>query len=70
MEVIIANSRAVISPIKVTIRAASLRTGVIVITGDLLGIILEVIINPARILPQANRLMGLIRAESFSLIGE
>lgn len=65
-----ASSRAVISPRIVTIRAASLRVKGMVIMGVLRGVMDEVIISPAIILPQASRLIGLITAELFSLIGE
>lgn len=64
-----ASSRAMRSPKSVTARAASLRRGGIVRMGVLIGRRFEVINNPVKILPQASRLMGLIRAESFSLIG-
>lgn len=70
LEVKFASSSAVISPITVTRRAASLSRGGIVITGVLEGRIFEVRTRPATILPQASRLMGLITWGSFSLIGE
>lgn len=54
----------------VTVKAASLSRGCIVITGVFKGKILEVISRPAMMLPQASRLMGLITAGLFSLIGE
>lgn len=41
-----------------------------VMTGVLGRTMFEVIIRPARMLPQAKRLIGLITAGSFSLIGE
>lgn len=69
-EVRLASSSAVTSPAIVTIKAASLRTGGMVITGVLKGRILEVKIRPATMLPQASRLIGLITCGSFSLIGE
>lgn len=65
-----ANSSAVSTPITVTARAAVFRRGGMDITGVLRGRILEVINNPARMLPQARRLMGLITVGLFSLIGE
>jgi len=65
-----ASSKAVSSPKTVTINALSLRAGCIVIMGVLSGIRLEVISKPAIMLPQARRLMGLITAGLFSLMGE
>lgn len=65
-----ASSRASRRPPIVTISAASLSRGGIVITGVFRGIMLEVIRRPAMILPQASRLIGLITAGLFSLIGE
>lgn len=65
-----ASSRAIKSPAKVTRRAASLRTGGIVIVGVLGRTMLEVIRRPARMLPQARRLIGFRTAALFSLIGE
>lgn len=65
-----ANSRARIRPRIVTIKAASLSRGGIVIMGVLRGTMFEVIRRPAMMLPQASRLMGLITAGLFSLIGE
>lgn len=65
-----ANSRAMRTPIIVTARAASLRTGGMVMTGVFKGRMLDVIKRPAMMLPQANRLIGLITAGLFSLIGE
>lgn len=65
-----ASSRAVRSPRMVTARAASLSRGGIDITGVFKGVIDEVIISPATILPQARRLIGLSTAGLFSLIGE
>lgn len=44
----------------VTRRAASLSTGGMVMIGVFKGRILEVRIRPATMLPQANRLIGLI----------
>lgn len=65
-----ASSRAIIRPRIVTIRAASFSTGGIDITGVFRGMMLEVIRRPAMMLPQANRLIGLITAGLFSLMGE
>lgn len=65
-----ASSKARRRPMTVTARAASFRRGGIDITGVLRGVMFEVIIRPAIMLPQANRLMGLITAGLFSLIGE
>lgn len=65
-----ASSRAISRPTMVTIRAASLSKGGMDITGVFRGIILEVIRRPAMILPQASRLIGLITAGLFSLMGE
>lgn len=66
----IASSMAISRPIIVTARAASFRRGGMDITGVLRGVIFEVISSPARILPHARRLSGLITAGLFSLIGE
>jgi hypothetical protein len=68
--VIDASSRAVSSPKMVTMSALSFRAGCIVMIGVFSGIRLDVIRRPAMILPQARRLMGLITAGLFSLIGE
>lgn len=65
-----ASSSAIRTPRIVTSKAASLRTGGIVMTGVFRGKMLDVIRRPATILPQASRLMGLITAGLFSLIGE
>lgn len=65
-----ANSRAIRTPRIVTRRAASFRTGGMVITGVFRGRMLDVIRRPATMLPQASRLMGLMTAGLFSLIGE
>lgn len=65
-----ASSRAVSSPRMVTARAASLRSGGMLITGVFKGIIEEVIIKPAIMLPQASRLIGFRTAGLFSLMGE
>lgn len=65
-----ASSSARISPMTETIRAANLRRGGMDMMGVLRGVMFEVMTSPARILPQAKRLMGLITAGLFSLIGE
>lgn len=65
-----ASSKASKSPVIVTRRAESLSRGCMVITGVLGRIMFEVIKRPARMLPHARRLMGLITAGLFSLIGE
>lgn len=65
-----ASSNARSSPRIVTVRAASLRRRGIDIIGVFSGVMLEVITNPAMMLPQASRLIGLITAGLFSLIGE
>lgn len=61
---------AIKKPIIVTRSAANFRENGIVIIGVFEGRKFEVIINPARMLPQARRLIGLITAGLFSLIGE
>jgi len=65
-----ANSRAIIRPRIVTARAASFNKGGIDMTGVFKGRMLEVIRRPAIMLPHASRLMGLITAGLFSLMGE
>ncbi len=65
-----ASSRARRRPEIVTARAASFNRGGIDMTGVLRGRMLEVISKPAIMLPQASRLIGLITAGLFSLIGE
>lgn len=65
-----ASSRAKRRPSTETIRAASFNKGGIDITGVFRGIMLDVSTSPARILPQARRLIGLMTAGLFSLIGE
>lgn len=65
-----ASSRAVRRPRTVTIRALSFRLGCIVMIGVFKGVIFEVIKSPAIMLPQASRLIGLITAGLFSLMGE
>lgn len=70
LEVREASSRAVIRPKTVTISAVSLSKGGMDITGVLIGRILDVSRRPATMLPQASRLIGLITAGLFSLIGD
>lgn len=65
-----ASSRATSSPITVTARAANLRRRGMVMIGVFTGVKLEVIRRPAIMLPHASRLIGLITAELFSLIGD
>lgn len=65
-----ASSRAVSKPITVTTSAVSFRRGGIDITGVFKGVMLEVISRPATMLPQARRLIGLMTAGLFSLIGD
>lgn len=48
----------------------SLSVGGIDITGVFVGKMFDVISRPATILPQASRLIGLITARLFSLIGD
>lgn len=57
-------------PITVTVRAAILRRVGMVITWVLRGRMLEVMSRPAIMLPQARRLIGLMTAGLFSLIGD
>lgn len=65
-----ASSKARRRPSTVTVRAASFSSGGMDITGVLSGRIFEVIRRPAMMLPQASRLIGLITAWLFSLMGE
>lgn len=65
-----ASSRAKMSPVIVTARAAILSKGGIVIIGVLSGRMLEVMSSPATMLPHARRLIGLITAGLFSLMGD
>ena len=65
-----ASSRAVRRPRIVTTSAASFKRGGMDITGVFSGVMLEVSSSPARILPQASRLMGFKTAGWFSLMGE
>lgn len=53
-----------------TVSAPSFRRGGMDITGVFKGSILEVINRPAMMLPHTNRLIGLMTAELFSLIGD
>lgn len=64
-----ASSMAVRSPRIVTIKAANFRRGGMDMTGVFRGVIEEVMIRPAIMLPHARRLIGLITAGLFSLIG-
>lgn len=64
------SSKAVRRARAVTKSALSFSRGCMDITGVFRGTRLEVIMSPAKILPQASRLMGLITVGSFSLIGE
>lgn len=64
------SSIAMSRPIMVTSRAASLRVRGMLMTGVFEGKKFAVIINPATILPQASRLMGLITEGLFSLMGD
>ena len=68
--VMLARSMAISKPIIVTSRAAILRVVGIVMIGVFIGRKLCVMMNPAMMLPQASRLMGLITSGLFSLIGE
>lgn len=64
-----ASSRAINRPRIVTIKALSFSRGCMVMIGVLIGSVFEVIRRPARMLPQARRLIGLIVVGSFSLMG-
>lgn len=66
----VASSRASSKPMIVTRRAASFSKGGIDITGVFRGVMLEVMRRPAMILPHARRLIGLITAGLFSLMGD
>lgn len=70
LDVMDASSMAVSNPRIVTISALSFKAGCIVMIGVFSGTILDVIRRPATILPQASRLIGLMTAGLFSLIGE
>lgn len=65
-----ASSKAMSRPVIVTASAASFSERGIDMMGVLLGKKLEVINNPATILPQARRLIGLMTEGLFSLMGE
>lgn len=65
-----ASSRARRRPRIVTVKAAILSGIGIVITWVFRGKMLEVISSPAIMLPQASRLIGLMTAGLFSLIGD
>lgn len=65
-----ASSRATKTPIIVTARAASFRVKGMDAIGVLGGRIFEMRRRPATMLPQANRLIGLITVGLFSLIGD
>lgn len=65
-----ASSKARSSPRIVTDRAASFRIRGIDMTGVFKGRMFDVIRSPAMMLPHASRLMGLITAGLFSLMGE
>lgn len=62
-------SRAIAIPSAVTVRAIILRDVGMVIVGVFVGMMYEVMRNPATILPSARRVMGEITAGWFSLIG-
>lgn len=64
-----ASSSAIRRPKIVTRRAANFNGRGMVITGVLEGRKFEVIKSPATMLPQANRLIGLITEGLFSLMG-
>lgn len=70
LDVAVASVRAMISPVIVTISAASFMEVGIVIIGVFDGRKFEVMISPAMILPHARRPIGAITAWLFSLIGE
>jgi len=70
LPVMVASSRATISPRIVTMSALSFRLECMVMVGVLSGVRLEVISRPAIMLPHASRLIGLITAGLFSLMGE
>ena len=62
-------SRARAIPRAVTTRAVILMDIGMVIVGVFVGMMNEVMRNPARILPRASRVMGEVTAGSFSFIG-
>lgn len=57
-------------PIVVTIRADSFVIGGIVMVIMVVGGMFMIRINPAKMLPRAKRMIGLIRFGLFSLMGE
>lgn len=65
-----ASSKAVNRPRAVTMSALSFRLGCMVMIGVFRGVMLEVMRRPAIMLPQASRLIGLITAGLFSLMGD
>lgn len=62
------NSIASVNPMIVTPRAVNFRYNGIVICGTVIGVRLLEIMNPAKMLPNNRRLIGLIRCGLFSLI--
>lgn len=64
-----ASSSAVKRPRIVTRRAASFSRGGMDMMGVFIGVMFEVMSRPATILPQASRLIGLMTAGLFSLMG-
>lgn len=69
LAVIVVSAMAVNTPIMVTVIAASLREVGIVMIGIFDGKKFDVMMSPAIMLPHARRLIGLITAGLFSLIG-
>ena len=67
---ILLSSMAIINPEIVTINAASLINHGMVICWMLVGFMLLVIKNPAKMLPISSRLIELFRVGIFSLIGD
>lgn len=61
-------SSAITNPVMVIIRAVALMYQGIVITCKVVGGMLYEMKNPARMLPSASRLIGLISNELFSLM--
>ena len=59
---------AIRNPVMVTTRAVSFMYRGMVICGVAVGVIFIEIINPAKILPMASRLIELIKGELFSLM--
>lgn len=70
MWVIFESSRARIMPSNVTMIAASFVEGGMVIGGVFEGRMKDVMRKPARMLPKARRVIGLVIRGLFSLIGE